>query len=86
MNLKHRVWAIVNGSDSGGRAGRIFELGMVSLIALNVLALVVETVEGIYRWAPGLFHAFEIFSVAIFTAEYFFDSGPAAQPRSTANR
>jgi voltage-gated potassium channel len=27
-------------------------------------------VEGIYRWAPGLFRAFEIFSVAIFTVEY----------------
>jgi voltage-gated potassium channel len=70
MNLNQHVWAILNGSDSGGRAGRIFELGMLGLIALNVLALVLETVEGIYGWAPGPFRAFEVFSVAIFTVEY----------------
>jgi voltage-gated potassium channel len=69
MNLKQRVWAILNGSDSGGKSGRVFELGMLGLIALNVLALVLETVEGIYRWAPDLFRGF-VFSVVVFTVEY----------------
>ena len=49
------------------RAGNVF-LG--SLILLNVLAVIVETVESIrVRWASE-FAAFESFSVAVFTLEY----------------
>jgi voltage-gated potassium channel len=70
MNLKQRVHAILEGSASGTRAGRLFELWMLSLIGLNVLAPILETVEQVHRSAPDLFYAFEMFSVAVFTAEY----------------
>lgn len=43
---------------------------MLSLITLNVVALVLETVEEIQSAAPAIFSAFEALSVAIFTAEY----------------
>jgi voltage-gated potassium channel len=70
MNLKQRVHAILQGSTRGGKAGRLFEVGMLALIALNILALVLETEQQIYTAAPGLFQSFEAVSVAIFTVEY----------------
>lgn len=70
MHLKHRVHVILEGSAAAGRTGRWFQVSMLSLIGLNVVAMVVETVEEIHDAAPGLFSAFEIASVSVFTAEY----------------
>ena len=55
----------------GDRQSRAFDLFILSLIGLNVLALVLETVGPIYQaWSPWL-NGFEVVSVLIFTAEYF---------------
>jgi voltage-gated potassium channel len=43
---------------------------MLSLIGLNVVALILETVEQVHRSEPDLFRGFEVFSVAVFTVEY----------------
>ena len=70
MNPKQRVHALLEGSASGTRLGKLFELWMLCLIALNVVALILETVQPVHRSAPDLFHGFEVFSVAVFTLEY----------------
>jgi len=70
MGIQKRVYEIVEVADSGDRASRIFDISILSLIALNVLALILETVTPIYNAAPQFFKWFEIVSVAIFSLEY----------------
>lgn len=53
----------------GDRTSRRFDLFIRGLIALNVVAVVVETVPEL-EGAAGWFHAFELFSVAVFSVEY----------------
>ena len=70
MNIKRRVHEILEVAAPGDRASRAFDVFILSLIGLNVLALILETIEPIYTKCPRLFFAFEAASVAIFTAEY----------------
>lgn len=48
----------------------LFNLSLASLIILNVLALMLETVNDLYRQWELYFFIFELFSVVIFLAEY----------------
>ena len=70
MGIRKRVYEIVEVAANGDRASRIFDISILALIALNVLALILETVTPIYNAAPQFFIWFEIVSVAIFTLEY----------------
>ena len=70
MGIGKRVYEIVEVAASGDRASRIFDISILALIALNVLALILETVTPIYKAAPYFFIWFEIVSVAVFTVEY----------------
>ena len=70
MNLRGQVWRILDVARPGDRWSRVFDISILSLILLNVAAVILGTVESLYlRWAR-LFDAFEAFSVAIFTLEY----------------
>ena len=68
--LKQRVYEIVEVARPGDHASRAFDVFLISLITLNVLALILSTVEDIHRLAPGLFHWFEVASLAFYTVEY----------------
>ena len=70
MGVRKRVYEIVEVAASGDRASRIFDISILGLIALNVLALILETVAPIYNTAPQFFKWFEIVSVVIFSLEY----------------
>ena len=48
----------------------MFDTFIVGLIVLNILAMVVESVQKIHALAPAWFMAFEYFSVAVFSVEY----------------
>ena len=68
--MRRRVYEIVEVAKPGDRASFIFDIAILSLIALNVLAMIVESVPEIgARWAGG-FLLFERCSVAVFTIEY----------------
>ena len=47
-----------------------FDIFIISLICLNVVALIVETVDEIHDVSPLAFRAFDTISVVIFTVEY----------------
>lgn len=47
-----------------------YDVVLAALIGLNVLAVILETVRSIGVPYARYFHAFEVFSVAIFTVEY----------------
>ncbi len=66
-SLKNRIFGIL---EPGDEDSRYFDPFIMGLIVLNVVAVVLETVQWIYlRYAP-LFHFFDVFSVAVFTVEY----------------
>lgn len=67
-----RAWLhrILDGDPEAGTTAWAFSLGMVGLVLLNVVAVVLESIdslEGAYR---DLFRAFETVSVLVFTVEY----------------
>lgn len=68
--MKKRVFEIVEEAAPGNRASQTFDIFIISLIALNAVALIVGTVEEIHQVSPQAFRTFEIISVAIFTVEY----------------
>lgn len=70
VGVKQRTWEILRTARSGDRASRAFDIALITLICLNVVAVVVGTVESVGRVAGPALAAFELFSVTIFTAEY----------------
>lgn len=68
--LKRRTYQIVERVDENDREGYAFDLFIMALIVLNVAAVLLETVEWIAAPIRGFFYGFEIFSVAVFSAEY----------------
>jgi voltage-gated potassium channel len=68
--LKRRVHIFLESSTPGDRWGYIFDYLMVALIALNILAVILESVPSLNGRYHRAFLWFEIFSVAVFTVEY----------------
>jgi voltage-gated potassium channel len=66
-DLKARLFAML---EPGNGNSRYFDPFIMCLILLNVVAVVLETVDWIYAPYAPLFQAFEILSVAVFTVEY----------------
>lgn len=69
--LRRRVFEILQiPSAPNDVQGKLFDVVIVSLIILNTVAVVVETVDAVQaRWGVWL-RAFELFSVTVFIAEY----------------
>lgn len=67
--VKHNFHAAFYGSHSS-KASLKLQLAIASLIILNVIAAVLETVEQIGTAYESFFNAFELFSVSIFGIEY----------------
>ncbi|HAO48253.1 MAG TPA: potassium channel protein, partial [Runella sp.] len=74
MTFRKRVYNTLEFSASGRRGLNLYiNISLVSVIVLNSLAIVLHTVPEIRhnRLYEQLFQYFEIFSVGIFTIEYF---------------
>lgn len=67
---KQRLFEILEVSESGDRLGRNFDLFMMALILINVLAIIFETVESLNVSFGPVFNAIEYFSIIVFTIEY----------------
>jgi voltage-gated potassium channel len=70
MRLKSRVYEIVEVARPGDRLSLYFDVFILSLIALNVVALILQSMNSIYQRCPVFFDVFETVSVVIFTGEY----------------
>ncbi len=68
--LKKRLYNTLESSAAGNWLGRWFDRFMVVLIVTNVLAVIMESVEGLAATASDFFWTFELFSVTVFTIEY----------------
>ena len=70
MRLKKRTWDILEEANEGDYLSRVFDIFILSLIFLNIVAVILETVQSIYSLSPKFFTYFEFFSIAIFSFEY----------------
>lgn len=70
MTLRKRVAEVLEQERSFDGPGRIVNLLLILLISINVIAIFLETVDPIFARYESAFWYFEIFSVAVFTAEY----------------
>lgn len=68
--MKRRLFEIMEVGRPGDRASRAFDLLLALLIVLNVAALILGSVEGLYQAAPAAFRWFEAASVVLFSIEY----------------
>lgn len=68
---KQKVHKILDATDHSNVASKSFNIFLIFLIISNTIAVTLETVENIHAQYKHLFFYFEIFSVAIFTIEYF---------------
>jgi len=67
--MKKRTYDILE-DRTGDKSGRFFMVFILTLIVLNVFAVILETVESFSNQYNAIFVSFEIFSVAIFSIEY----------------
>ena len=68
--IKTRIHNILTVSKKSGNLSWYFDLFIITLIILNVIAIVLESIEPLRQQFPIQFVYFEIFSVIVFTAEY----------------
>lgn len=70
MNAKREVFDIVDERNKESRLSFYFDVFIVGLIFLNIIAIILESFSELRESYKDAFYYFEIFSVAIFTAEY----------------
>ena len=76
---RRRAFEILEEPGPANEAGRAVRVFLVSLIALNVLAVILDSVASLAeKWARPLY-VFEIASIAVFTAEYLLRLWVAAE-------
>ncbi|WP_143961729.1 ion transporter [Litoribacter populi] len=69
-SLKKKTYHLLSPPDHSGSANWWVDVFIVTLIFLNVLVIILRSVDFIYDWWPGLFDGFEVFSILVFTLEY----------------
>ncbi len=72
VTLRRRAYEILDVGRKDDKLSEYADIFLITLISLNVLAVIIESVPGIYADYSGLFNVFEAISVIIFTIEYVF--------------
>jgi len=70
MQFKKRIWEIVEVAKTGDIPSRIFDISILSLILLNVIAVIIGSIESIQVRYGLILYYFELFSIIVFTLEY----------------
>ena len=68
--LRKRTFELLDSGRRTDRLSRIVDFSLMALIALNVLAVLLESMPELHRAYAAWFGAFETLSVLIFTVEY----------------
>ena len=71
MTLRKRMAEVLEQEHNFDGHGRIVNSLLILLITLNVVAIFLETVDSVHSQYQQAFWYFEIFSVVVFTIEYF---------------
>lgn len=70
MTLRRRIYLTLEPTEKGGILERVFELLLIAIIVLNIIAIVCESIKDFHQQYEHFFHKFEVFSVIFFTLEY----------------
>lgn len=70
QDIKLRIYQIIEKAETGDRASKIFDISILVLICLNILAIILESHENLILTYEREFYIFELCSVVIFSAEY----------------
>jgi voltage-gated potassium channel len=70
QKIKKRIFEILEIASTYDLASRTFDIFIITLISLNTLAVILETVKSLFFQFANFFRTFEIFSVSVFTIEY----------------
>lgn len=68
--IRSYLFSLFEGSLFFSRLGKFINKFFVTLILLNVIAIIFDSIPNYHAQYKGLFISFEIFSVAIFSIEY----------------
>lgn len=68
--IKKRVFDIISKAEEGDRASKVFDTSIIALIALSILAIILQSFESLANKYEAVFHWFEVITVAVFTVEY----------------
>lgn len=68
--MKTRIYRILEATEKGDISSRIFDIFIITLISLNILAVVLETVQSLRAIWGWFFTVFELVSVIVFSVEY----------------
>lgn len=69
-SLRAKVFELIDTHTEKSKANKIIDRFLLALIGLNVLAIILESVNTIYSQFSTAFFWFEVFSVTVFTIEY----------------
>lgn len=70
MSARRRVWEIVEVAAPGDVASRVFDVSILSLIFLNIIAIILESEPAVRSAIGTQLQWFDTFSVIVFTVEY----------------
>jgi len=70
MLTQRRVHQILSRAKDGDKASLICDWFIMIMVVLNVVAVIMESVEPLYRAHQNLFDRFEYFSLFVFSVEY----------------
>lgn len=68
--ISRRIWSILEIAEKGDKVSRAFDVFIMSLILVNIIAVILETVQSVQLRVSRFFTIFEIISVSIFAVEY----------------
>ena len=68
--IKHKTYKLIEKGDHGSMINLTFDYAIMTLIILNVIAVIFETIPGISDPLKEFLKIFEIVSVIIFSIEY----------------
>ena len=72
MLSRKRIFDLVDETNKSNRLNFGFDIFLLILILLNVVAIVLESFEEVRLWYSAELHVFEVVSVILFTIEYLF--------------
>ncbi len=70
MSYRERTWQIVELARPGDTVSRVFDVTILVLIFLNVLAVIVGSVAAVEARFGRLLYGFEVASILVFSVEY----------------
>jgi len=68
--FKQRIYEIIEVAAPNDKLSRQYDIFLLSLISLNILVVIISTVESFFMKYEVCLNLFEVFSITIFSIEY----------------